>query len=299
MSFASRRLIMKSGDGIPAWNSMSLGVSKNLTRGAYGGTTFVLAGVESFETTNVLYSNNGTSWLQSTYNIGNVTGITYGADKFLSTAINTNAIFLSSDGINWTTASSPPSEVSWNDAAYGGGRFVIVRSGLIRYSTDGNTWTAASSPAINYKLVKYGFDRFVSITNNAITSSAYSADGTNWTGSTSLPQSPDWSAIEYGANKFVTIKTNSNIVAYSSNGITWTQSTLPSSQAWNSVAYGGGLFVAVASSTNRTAYSNDGVTWYEGNLLPVSGDWKGVIYGGNKFIAFQSGSAQAAYSIYP
>lgn len=111
---------------------------------------------------------------------------------------------------------------------------------------------------------------------------------------TNLPSTAYWYAVTYGDGKFVAVATSSNKVAYSTDGINWTAATLPSSAGWQSVTYGAGKFVAVTTSSNVAAYSTDGTDWTASTLPGVAG-WKSVTYGGRTFVAVAVGST-AAYS---
>jgi hypothetical protein len=53
-----------------------------------------------------------------------------------------------------------------------------------------------------------------------------------------MPSCAIWYFVTYGNGKFVAV-TNSNIAAYSTDGINWTAATLPSTASWQSVTYGG------------------------------------------------------------
>jgi hypothetical protein len=100
---------------------------------------------------------------------------------------------------------------------------------------------------------------------------ATSTDGVNWTAviDSKLDAGPNnWIlGITYANGKFVA--TSSNIIAYSSDGETWTRVTV----TWeknpfyniNAIAYGNGKFVAVGDDLvdGVIAYSSDGVTWSE------------------------------------
>ena len=77
-----------------------------------------------------------------------------------------------------------------------------------------------------------------------------------------LPTSVLWSSVTYGDGKFVAVAYDSNIAAYSTDGITWTQATLPTTAFWASVTYGDGKFVAVADENDIAAYSTDGINWH-------------------------------------
>ena len=60
---------------------------------------------------------------------------------------------------------------------------------------------------------------------------------------------------------WLSVAYNSNIFAYSTDGINWTESTISSTNRWwISVCYGNGKFVAVAYNSNYFAYSTDGIT---------------------------------------
>jgi hypothetical protein len=74
-------------------------------------------------------------------------------------------------------------------------------------------------------------------------------------------------------------------VAYSIDGINWTEATLPSSANRRSVTYGNGKFVAVTYNNNKAAYSTDGINW-TATTMPIFtllgfNNWQSVIYGGD------------------
>ena len=111
-----------------------------------------------------------------------------------------------------------------------------------------------------------------------------------------LPTSADWESVTYGNGKFVAVGYDSNIAAYSNDGITWTQTTLPTSANWRSVTYGNGKFVAVVGGVSDiAAYSNDGITWTQ-TTLPTFANWRSVTYGNGKFVAVVYNNTIAAYS---
>ena len=92
---------------------------------------------------------------------------------------------------------------------------------------------------------------------------------------------------------------NNNHFAYSTDGITWTNSTFPSSRGWLSVCYGNGKFVAVAWNSNTFAYSTDGITWTESTISSTNRWWMSVCYGNGMFVAVAGGSTPSnifAYS---
>ena len=109
-----------------------------------------------------------------------------------------------------------------------------------------------------------------------------------------MPSSTYWWSVCYGNGKYVAIS-STNIMAYSTDGINWTQGNMPSSQDWRSVCYGNGKYVAVAYDTNIMVYSTDGISWTQGNM-PSSQSWRSVCYGNGKFVAVAYNTNIMAYS---
>ena len=107
-----------------------------------------------------------------------------------------------------------------------------------------------------------------------------------------------WQSICYGNGKFVAIALNSATAAYSTDGVTWTQTTMPGTRAWRSVCYGNGKFVAVANDTQFGAYSTDGITWSSMRMLTNDDMWGSVCYGNGKFVAITQGEGNAASVAY-
>ena len=104
-------------------------------------------------------------------------------------------------------------------------------------------------------------------------------------------------SVCYGNGKYVAIAQSSNVFAYSTDGINWTQGTMPSSQYWENICYGNGKFVVIAengSDTNIYAYSTDGITWTQGTMPRIQ-VWRSVCYGNGKFVAVAD-SSKFAYS---
>lgn len=95
---------------------------------------------------------------------------------------------------------------------------------------------------------------------------------------TTLPGGANWKSVTYGDGTFAAVARGSAIAAYSTDAITWTQTTLPTNDGWYSVTYGDGTFAAVAYNSSVAAYSTDAITWTEATL-PTSAYWKGVTHG--------------------
>ncbi len=126
-----------------------------------------------------------------------------------------------------------------------------------------------------------------------------SENPTNWKNTDSLPIGEKyykWQSVCYGGGKFVAVASNTNIVAYSDDGITWKLANISSTANWSSVCYGGGKFVAVAYDSSKAAYSSDGITWKSATMSSDSAYWESVCYGGGKFVAVAYDSDRVAYS---
>jgi len=188
---------------------------------------------------------------------------------------STSSNSYSFDGIYWSSTNTTPSTTApWSNGAYGDGKFVLIAG------------QANSSSG----------------TSGQTTVGAYSTNGITWTLSTMPGVAQRWSAIAYGADKFVAAASNTTAPAYSTNGITWTQLTLPNA-TWFQIAYGAGRFVAMTGldSSFSAPTSTDGITWTLANehpTMPSSAPWGRVTYGEDRFVAIVSGSFtnKAAYS---
>ena len=118
-----------------------------------------------------------------------------------------------------------------------------------------------------------------------------------------LPFSVTWSSVTYGDDKFVSVAFNSANATYSTDGITWTETTLCAPDRWYSVIYGNGRFVAVGytyfSSTEyypTINYSDDGINWNEVSLSFELAKLYSATYGNNRFVAISYNSNIAIYS---
>ena len=114
-----------------------------------------------------------------------------------------------------------------------------------------------------------------------------------------MPSVAYWQSVVYGNGKFVAIAYASNIVAYSTDGINWTQSTLSNianNLNWRSVTYGNGKFVAIAYGSIAVAYSSDGINWTRSNTLSINQYWQSITYGDGKFVAIAYRTDIAVYS---
>ena len=112
----------------------------------------------------------------------------------------------------------------------------------------------------------------------------------------------DSEAIAPDPKPLVAITENSDVAAYSTDGITWTETTLPTSQYWRSVTYGDGQYLAVGagdglfSNSTVAAYSTNGIIWTETTLPSASFPVYSVTYGSGKFVTLVYYDTKSFYS---
>lgn len=96
----------------------------------------------------------------------------------------------------------------------------------------------------------------------------------------------DFKGIAYGNGTFVAIG-DGGTLAYSTDGITWTNKTIfGGNGSFETICYGNGKFVALGNGTIN-AYSEDGITWFANPSLSISATdiIYDVIYANNKYVA--------------
>lgn len=139
---------------------------------------------------------------------------------------------------------------------------------------------------------------------SASTVTTVSTDGKNWSAGTGRLPNTIWSDIAYGNGLFVAIAGwsfaggsssagNTNIVATSTDGVTWTQRTMPVGAYWSRIIYANNQFLAISrNSSTAAATSPNGITWTQ-RTLPSASDWVDVTYGGDKYVALSASTVTA------
>ena len=164
-------------------------------------------------------------------------------------------------------------------------------------------WTAGNPfTASHYAGIAHGAGTFVAVGGTGGDGGAQtSTNGNTWTSRTiTTPASGTFSAVRYGAGRFVAINTD-GYTAVSINGIIWTEGgNMPSaSGTWTSLAWGNGRFVAI-STVGEYAISYDfGANWFTvGNTLNniSTTGWTRVAYGQGMFLAVCDGASSCAIS---
>ena len=297
-----------STDGIN-WTQGTMTSSQYWRSVCYGNGKFVAVG----NSTNIMaYSTDGISWTEGDMPISkDWRSVCYGNDKFVAVASGANIVAYSADGISWTRDTMPGAP--WYSVCYGNGKYVAVSynsdaSAVISFRGFPLSQVSTEAKERIYQLTsldelenpisetdladKYhngntlyienadGSTEWWKIIDNTKLGKEASIDGQN---GIDVPANQSWNSVCYGNGKFVAVGNDSNIMAYSTNGISWNQGTMPISQRWYSVCYGNGKFVAVGD-TNIMAYSTNGISWTEGNM-PSNQLWYSVCYGNGKYVA--------------
>jgi hypothetical protein len=106
-----------------------------------------------------------------------------------------------------------------------------------------------------------------------------------------MPSQGAWFGCAYGAGKYVMAQAPVNsasptavgLVAYSTNGTTWTQISIPAYN-WYKLRFNNGLFTLVAYDTDKILTSPDGVNWTL-RAMPGKARWLDSAYGAGVWVA--------------
>jgi uncharacterized delta-60 repeat protein len=230
-------------DSAPAslwqWRSVTYGAGLFVAVGDFGGSG----------DQRIITSPDGITWSNATSvpSTQGWQGVAYGGGKFVAVSF-AGPVITSTDGLTWST-SSGTLDSSPKNVGYGNGRFVVVSNDRAYYSTDGNTFTETTTPGTGkfWRDVVYGDGKWVAVSTGSSSSGSNTAmfsedEGETWT-QTSIASKP-WFGVTYGNGQFTAAGFDSNAIATSSDGTTWTSQTAPNIGGY-SVAAGAGTTVAV------------------------------------------------------
>ena len=273
---------------------------------AYGNGTFAAGGDKG----RIAYSkDSGVTWKaveagtgedQSKFlNTEDIYNLVFAHDRFF--AFTYGKMVSSEDGVIWKKVEIDAFYISesFQDMAWGGGRFVAVGTGgKMAYSIDGEKWNIIvdeedAAMGTNIYNITYGGGKFIAGLRGGYI--AYSTNGENWRQvliDTSLKDTQNDIHITYGRDKFVA--GSNNIMLYSADGITWTKAASSLLSEVQGLTYGGGYFIAFTID-GQMIYSTDGVNWTESVIDAFSPPEiiVRIAYGEGKFIV--AGGVEGKY----
>lgn len=227
-----------------------------------------------------------------------VNGIAYGNGVWVAVGSGTfHSKAYSYDGINWVGLGiDNPLNVGYCVRFNGtyfvaGGDPAIATDPVAQYSADGVTWfnTDLNKVAVvpgfnNMSMVVWDGSNWWANTSYDNRNMAYSANGINWTTympvgiGIKYPLSIEYGSPSGGTPIYVLVGRSAaggvNSIAYSADGVNWTNLGVTYELRLDQVVWNGSLFVAVSSdqTVNSIVYSPDGINWTgAGVILPYGG----------------------------
>lgn len=222
---------------------------------------------------------------------------------------NTKLIY-SSDGVNWTTATTSTHNGSLTRVVYGDSIFILLIDGMnfVFTSSDGAKWTVS-------KYLSYSMDdgAFIYAENKFIVAQyhqiIFSEDkGVTWKSATDEDIPSYKKAFIYANKKFVAVGYNysdKKVYARCSADLVHWESKIVGIDTSDimDIAYGNNVFVAVGmkiddNSKGVILYSYNGLDWQSVALPENTVCVSSVAYGSNKFVAVCDGTVRVAiYSV--
>ncbi len=238
-----------STDGINWTESMISSTSRNWSSVCYGNGKFVAIAYDSNYFT---YSTDGIKWyeVELEYTL-NLTSVCYSPELDRFVAVGPSGFTIINAPESWTAGTRSTLAVTYTWTNISSDNTSVLPA----------TTTYVKDTAITVD-TKYTDKSVYVVTDGYYTFSGWDKSDFNITGDTII--SGRWS----------------NKVKY----FQWTEGTMPSSRDWQSVCYGNDKFVAVAYNSNYFAYSTDGITWTESTISSTSRQWRSVCYGNDKFV---------------
>jgi len=256
-----------------------------------------------------VYKKAGPVWTTVTSTFGTtntINAVTWGGGVFVAVGAS-GKIAYSADGISWTAVSDSKFGTSAiNCVAWGDGKFMAGgEGGKLASSVDGSSWelvsnsSFSSSQAING--IVWGSDKWAAVGTGR---TAYSANGTNWTGASSNDAfnyqqgAPNLRGVAFGNGTFVLVgpsggQAYGSSLASSTNGINWTARNIGNltqdDDYVTSVCFGNGKFIA--RNRKMILYSSNGTSWDKVAGLSSSINLYGVAAGNGKFAAVGANNA--------
>ena len=254
--------IRNSGGYTGAWTARTT-VGDSWSCIAWSPTLNIFVVLPSSGSTNSLVSSNGITWTTYTAPAPAWSSIVWASGLNIFVAVATsgtgNRAATSSDGINWTSRTTP-ADNEWRSIAYAPslGLFAAVASSgtgnRVMTSTNGTTWTIRTSAAdVAWRSVAWSpeLGMWAAVATTPAIATAATNISTTLTGLAGISYTPASPAV-------------AGSVMTSTDGVTWTVRVSPSNE-WRSIVWAPelGIFAAIAQtgSSNRVMTSSNGITW--------------------------------------
>lgn len=201
--------------------------------------------VAAFNNGQLIYSDDGNTWVDSVIASFYLNGIEYLHDCFIGFGSN-GGIIISTDGDSWNEYNTG-STASVQAAAYGNNAFVVVGSGTTVYTSDsGVTWVPHSIPSTDQQNgIAYGNGRFIA--SGYFGHTITSLNGTDWTLGTDV--NGGIYNIRFYDGLFLAMGNTSGYIYTSVDGSDWDDVKTPCN---------GGLYTAEVEGPTLLAAGNSG-----------------------------------------
>ena len=160
------------------------------------------------------------AWDHSNYDF---TSVAYGSGRFVAVDAALGATVISVAGGGWSRHLAPMAGLKWGAVVYGNGNFVAFDgsgSGYVATSVLGDDWTLHhSSSAQDISGATFGCGSFVAAGQSTGSTNSFisSLTGAIWSAAVvPTDTASDWTAVAYGAHRFVAVDSTGNI-AWSSS----------------------------------------------------------------------------------
>ena len=263
------------------WIAVGLPVS-----GSVNGNTLAFSTIQNGNVfTNTKNNTNGTNLCNNAIgNAGNVWtglgnyifstggyGIGWNGNVWVACGQGGNSLAYSPNGFSWFGLGTTIFNTSGLSVAWNGTYWLATGSGTgntMAYSPDGVTWTGLGNIIFSTQCTQsvWGGTYWVAVGAGVGNTVAVSWDTKNWfgLGFTVFSTAGRGIAVNNSLSMFVAVGEGITTIAYSADGISWSNITTPGIMGLRgtAVAWNGKFWVASGEGgTHTLAYSADGVTW--------------------------------------
>ena len=282
------------------------GVNLEIESSPNQGTFFAVASNVFGQPPTFTYSYNGVDYLtsssSSTSEINHL-GVNY-LDKWYLVGGDTNNLYESTDGINWTASTGNLNTlqdrthcIEWNGSLYLAGGDSSTGLNQAAWSTDGITWNAASTlpnagAGTNIKDFLWDGTDWFAILGGTGGFAYKSSDGANWV------QSPlnitDGHTIATDGSGTIVVGGQNGVEHSTDGGITYNPS-VGATDVIRSIIWETNQFVA--AGTDGLFYSSDGITWTVASSQPAHTNYRDMTWNGSYFTAVGDASFSSDYNV--